>query len=838
MHLFGVGKKGREVNILKDFRGIVNPGEMVLVLGRPGSGCTTFLKVIANQRFGYTGVDGEVLYGPFDAQTFAKQYRGEAVYNQEDDVHHPTLTVGQTLGFALDTKTPGKRPHGMSKADFKDRVITMLLKMFNIEHTRNTIVGNPFVRGVSGGERKRVSIAEMMVTSATVCAWDNSTRGLDASTALDYAKSLRIMTNIYKTSTFVSLYQASENIYKQFDKVLVIDAGRQVYFGPAKEARAYFEGLGFKEKPRQTSPDFLTGCTDEFEREYADGRTAENAPHSPDTLAQAFNQSKFATLLNEEMTTYRKTIAEDKQRQEDFVTAVHDSKRKGASKSVYSVPYYLQVWALMQRQFLIKWQDKFSLVVSWITSITIAIVLGTVWLNLPKTSAGAFTRGGLLFISLLFNAFQAFSELASTMIGRPIVNKHKAYTFHRPSALWIAQIIIDTAFSAVQIFVFSVIVYFMCGLVRDAGAFFTFYLIIVSGYLAMTLFFRTVGCLCPDFDYAIKFAATIITLFVITSGYIIQYQSEKVWIRWIYWINALGLGFSALMENEFSRITLTCTDESLVPSGPGYTSISNQVCTLPGSIAGTDQVSGSAYITQGFAYKPDQLWRNFGIIVALIVVYLITNSTLGEWLSWGSGGNTAKVFQKPNKERNELNAALAQKRDQRRSSKNDASSSELKITSKAVLTWEGLNYDVPTPSGQLRLLNNIYGYVQPGELTALMGASGAGKTTLLDVLASRKNIGVISGDVLVDGIAPGTAFQRGTSYAEQLDIHEPTQTVREALRFSADLRQPFDVPQAEKYAYVEEVISLLEMEDMADGSFPNLTFSLFSHTKPWSFWFL
>ncbi|KAH6719285.1 ABC-2 type transporter-domain-containing protein [Leptodontidium sp. MPI-SDFR-AT-0119] len=817
MNIFGVGKKGREVNILKDFRGVVHPGEMVLVLGRPGSGCTTFLKVIANQRFGYTGVDGEVLYGPFDADTFAKQYRGEAVYNQEDDVHHPTLTVGQTLGFALDTKTPGKRPQGMSKGDFKDRVITTLLKMFNIEHTRNTIVGNPFVRGVSGGERKRVSIAEMMVTAGTVCAWDNSTRGLDASTALDYAKSLRVMTNIYKTTTFVSLYQASENIYKQFDKVLVIDAGRQVYFGPAREARAYFEGLGFKEKPRQTSPDFLTGCTDQFEREYADGRSSENAPHSPETLAEAFNKSRFAIQLGNEMDEYRKSIAENKQRQEDFLTAVHDSKRKGALRSVYSIPFYLQVWALMQRQYLIKWQDKFSLVVSWITSIVIAIVLGTVWLNLPKTSAGAFTRGGLLFISLLFNAFQAFSELASTMIGRPIVNKHKAYTFHRPSALWIAQILVDLLFSATQILVFSIIVYFMCGLVRDAGAFFTFYIVIVCGYMSMTLFFRTVGCLCPDFDYAIKFAATIITLFVITSGYIIQYQSEKVWIRWIYWINALGLGFSALMENEFSRLTLTCTGESLIPSGPSYTNIDNQVCTLAGSVAGTDQVSGTAYITDGFSYRPDELWRNFGIIIALIIFFLITNMTLGEWVTFGAGGNTAKVFQKPNKERDELNAALIAKRDERRAAKGEAQGSEINITSKAVLTWEGLNYDVPTPAGQLRLLNNVYGYVRPGELTALMGASGAGKTTLLDVLAARKNIGVISGDILVDGIAPGNAFQRGTSYAEQLDVHEATQTVREALRFSADLRQPFEVPQSEKYAYVEEILSLLEMEDMADA---------------------
>jgi ATP-binding cassette subfamily G (WHITE) protein 2 (SNQ2) len=213
--LLGVGKKGKEFQILRDFEGVVKPGEMVLVLGRPGSGCTTFLKVIANQRFGYTKIDGEVMYGAFDSDTFSNRFRGEAVYNDEDDLHHPTLTVGQTLDFALETKVPGKRPAGLSRTDFKNKVIDLLLNMFNIAHTRNTIVGNPFVRGISGGERKRVSIAEMMVTGATVCSWDNSTRGLDAATAVDWSRSIRVLTNIYKLTTFVSLYQASENIYEQ-----------------------------------------------------------------------------------------------------------------------------------------------------------------------------------------------------------------------------------------------------------------------------------------------------------------------------------------------------------------------------------------------------------------------------------------------------------------------------------------------------------------------------------------------------------------------------------------------------------------------------------------------
>lgn len=817
LNLLGIGKKGFEATLLDNFRGVCQPGEMVLVLGRPGSGCTTFLKTIANQRYGYTSITGDVRYGPYTADEF-EQYRGEAVYNAEDDLHHATLTVEQTLGFALDTKTPKKLPAGLTKKEFKERVITMLLKMFNIEHTRHTVVGGHFIRGVSGGERKRVSIAEMLITNACILSWDNSTRGLDASTALDFVKSLRIQTDLYRTTTFVSLYQASENIYKEFDKVMVIDGGKQVYLGPTDKARAYFEGLGFAPRPRQTTPDYVTGCTDEFEREYAQGYSPENAPHDPETLAAAFRSSEISKDLDREIQDYKERLKQETQQYEDFKTAVLESKRSGAKRSVYAVGFHQQVWALVKRQFVLKMQDRLALILGWLRSIVIAIVLGTLFLNLGETSASAFSKGGLIFISLLFNAFQAFSELGGVMTGRAVVNKHKAYAFHRPSALWIAQIIVDQAFAASQILVFSIIVYFMTNLARTAGAFFTFYLMILTGNIAMTLFFRILGCISPDFDYAIKFAVVIITFFVTTSGYLIQYQSQQVWLRWIYWVNALGLAFSSMMANEFGRVTLTCTDSQLVPSGEGYTDINHQVCTLAGSKPGTNQVSGSDYIIQGFSYNPKDLWRNFGIIVALIVAFLILNVVLGELVKFGMAGNSFRTFAKPNAERKALNEALKTKFEERRknNTKGDVGG-DMKIESKSVLTWENLNYDVPVAGGTRRLLNSVYGYVKPGQLTALMGASGAGKTTLLDVLAGRKNIGVIHGDILVDGVKPGKEFQRSTSYAEQLDMHDPSQTVREALRFSADLRQPITTPQEEKYTYVEEVIALLEMENIADA---------------------
>lgn len=109
-----------------------------------------------------------------------------------------------------------------------------------------------------------------------------------------------------------------------------------------------------------------------------------------------------------------------------------------------------------------------------------------------------------------------------------------------------------------------------------------------------------------------------------------------------------------------------------------------------------------------------------------------------------------------------------------------------------------------------------------------MGASGAGKTTLLDVLAGRKTIGVIGGEILVNGRGIGKDFQRGTSYVEQMDVHEWTTTVREALRISAYLRQPYHISKAEKDDYVEEILQLLELEDLADGmiGFPGFGLSV------------
>lgn len=136
------------------------------------------------------------------------------------------------------------------------------------------------------------------------------------------------------------------------------------------------------------------------------------------------------------------------------------------------------------------------------------------------------------------------------------------------------------------------------------------------------------------------------------------------------------------------------------------------------------------------------------------------------------------------------------------------------IQNTSVFTWRDLTYTVKTSSGDRVLLDSVNGYIKPGTLGALMGSSGAGKTTLLDVLAQRKTDGQLSGKIHVDGRVLPLAFQRSAGYCEQQDVHEPLATVREALEFSAVLRQPKETPHAEKIAYVDTIVNLLGMTDI------------------------
>ena len=428
--------------IINDFTGCIKPGEMLLVLGRPGSGCSTFLKVLANQRFGYESIDGEVTYGGTDARTMAKHYRGEVLYNPEDDLHYATLSVKNTLRFALKTRTPNKasRNEGETREDYVKEFLRVVSKLFWIEHTMGTKVGNEFVRGVSGGEKKRVSIAEAMITKASTQCWDNSTKGLDASTALEYVQSLRSLTNMAHISTAIALYQAGESLYDLFDKVVLIDEGKCLYYGPTEQAANYFEGLGFRRPPRWTTADFLTSVSDPHERQIRTGYE-DRIPRSAEQFEAAFKKS-HAFQGNVQEVQLLEQEAEQR-RQEQL-----ESRMKSKDKN-YTLPFHKQVLACTHRQFLVMFGDRVTLGGKWGGILFQALIVGSLFFNMPATSAGVFTRGGVMFFMLLFNALLALAELTSAFSSRPILLKHKSlYVPFLPSTrtvLTVRQLILQTS---------------------------------------------------------------------------------------------------------------------------------------------------------------------------------------------------------------------------------------------------------------------------------------------------------------------------------------------------------------------------------------------------------
>ncbi|KAF2645644.1 ABC drug exporter AtrF [Massarina eburnea CBS 473.64] len=819
-----LGRHSQTRTLIHGFSGGLKDGQMMLVLGRPGSGCSTFLKAIANNRESYAAFEGHVSYGGIAANKQKQQFRGEVNYNPEDDTHFATLNVWQTLYFALLNKT--------KKNEKKNIPVVMdaLLKMFGISHTKYTPVGDEFVRGVSGGERKRVSIAETLATKSTVVCWDNSTRGLDASTALDYAKSLRIMTDISNRTTFVTLYQAGEGIYDLMDKVMVIDQGRCVYEGPAQEAKQYFIGLGFHCPDRQTTADFLTSVTDPTERQFREGYEA-STPKTPEELESAFRNSDSYRRVQRDIEEYEHELKEtDYENAKQFEGAVHESKSKTVSKkSPFTISFVRQIWACTQREFWLTWGDKTTLFTKFFIIISNGLIVGSLFYGESLNTSGAFSRGGAVFFSILFLGWMQLSELMKAVSGRAVVRRHEDYALYRPSAVAIARVVQDIPLLLAQVIPFCLIMYFMTGLDVDVSKFWIYLLFVYTTTFCLTSLYRMFASLSPTIDDAVRFSGIAFNLLIIYTGYVIpkpQLLSEYIWFGWLYWVNPVSYAFEGVLSNEFADRTMECAPSQLVPQGPGIDS-AFQGCSLTGAQPNSHTVTGASYIQTAFSYSRSNLWRNWAVVIAFTVLYLLVTVIATETISFASEGGGALIFKKSKRAKKTIEQAPVDEEKvvngentpsgQSSTAQEEEETLEQISSSESIFTWQNVEYTVPYQGGERRILNKVNGYAKPGVMVALVGASGAGKTTLLNTLSQRQTTGIVSGDMLVDGKPLGLDFQRGTGFCEQMDLHDGTATIREALEFSAILRQDRNVPRQEKIAYVNKIIDLLELEPIQDA---------------------
>lgn len=339
------------------------------------------------------------------------RHRGEAIYTAEVDVHFPMLTVGDTLTFAARARQPRQLPLGLKKDDFANHLRDVVMAMFGISHTINTCVGNEYIRGVSGGERKRVTISEAILSGAPLQCWDNSTRGLDSANAIEFCRTLRLETELFNSTACVSIYQSPQSAYDLFDKAIVLDEGRQIFFGRANEAKQYFIDLGFECLARQTTPDFLTSMTAPGERIVRSGFEAK-APRSPNEFAAAWKNSAQYKALQAEIEQYKIDHPIDGPDAEAFRASKRAQQAKGQRKnSSYTLSYSQQIQLCLWRGWKRLTGDPSLTLSALIGNFIMALIIGSVFYNLNPTSSSFFQRGALIFLACLMNAFSSALEV-------------------------------------------------------------------------------------------------------------------------------------------------------------------------------------------------------------------------------------------------------------------------------------------------------------------------------------------------------------------------------------------------------------------------------------------
>ncbi|KAL9057263.1 MAG: hypothetical protein Q9162_002467 [Coniocarpon cinnabarinum] len=816
--------KPRRIDILRNLEGVVQPGEMLVVLGPPGSGCSTFLKTVAGETHGFFLENGsELNYQGIAPKQMHKNFRGEAIYTAEVDVHFPMLSVGDTLAFAAKARSPRSVPGGLSRSAYSRFMRDVIMAVFGISHTINTRVGNDFVRGVSGGERKRVTIAEAALSSAPLQCWDNSTRGLDSANAIEFCKTLRMSSDMIGTTSNVSIYQGPQSAYDQFDKVLVLYEGRQIFFGRCDEARDYFVNIGFKCPDRQTTPDFLTSMTSPQERVVREG-FLDQVPRTPDEFAEVWKKSNARASVMAEIEQFNKDYPVGGESLAQF----KDSRRAQQAKnqrinSPYTLSYTGQVMLCLERGFQRLRGDPSLTFTQLFGNFIMALIIGSVFYNLDGTTSSFFQRGALLFFAVLLNAFGSMLEILTLYAQRPIVEKHSRYALYHPSCEAFASMLTDMPYKIMNAITFNLALYFLTNLRREPGAFFFYLLISFTATLVMSMLFRSIAAVSRSLVGALAPTAVLLLALVIYTGFALPVPYMLGWARWINYLDPIAYAFESLMVNEFAGRDFRC--DQFFPTGPQYANLQGvqRSCTAVGSVPGSDIVSGTTYIGSAYSYDPSHRWRNYGILLlfmfGLMALYLTASELITEKRSKGEvlvfrRGHKA-VEKKPKHTRDVEAGDGHEPGNDLEKMQTDESAVIQEQTS--IFHWKDVCYDIKIKGEPRRILDHVDGWVRPGTLTALMGESGAGKTTLLDALASRTTTGVISGSVFVDGRRRDTSFQRKTGYVQQQDLHLSTSTVREALNFSALLRQPGNVPRQEKLDYVDEVIKLLDMQEYADA---------------------
>ncbi|CAK7329316.1 unnamed protein product [Dovyalis caffra] len=814
--------KKRIVKILQDVNGVVKPSRMSLLLGPPGSGKTTLLKALVGKLDNDVKVIGKVTYCGHEFSEFVPQKT--CAYISQDDLHYGPMTVRETLDFSEQCMGAGARYQILSELLRREKeagikpdprihkeaaamacqdtslITDNILKILKLDSCADTIVGDDMIRGISGGEKKRVTTGEMLVGPARAFVMDEISTGLDSSTAYQTVKFMREMVHLLDMTMVVSLLQPTPETFDLFDDIILLSEGKIVYQGPRENVLEFFEHMGFKCPERKGVADFLQEVTSKKDQERYWFR--KNRPYkyvSVPKFVRAFNSFRIGIQLSEHL-------------------RVPFNKFRVHSDALVREKYGISNWELFKACFSREWllMKRNSIVsIFKITQITIIAIIAFTAFSKTGGKAGqkngAANFWGALFFGLTNFIINAMIELTMTVFRLPVFFKQRNSMFYPAWAFGLPICIFSIPVSLIESGIWVTLTYYSIGFAPAASRFFKQLLAFFSTYQMTLSLYRFIAVAGRKLLVANILGFFTMVTVIVFGGFIITKDDIDSWMRWGYYLSPIMYGQNAISINEF---------------------LDDRWGNLTGNPS-ESTIGKSLLKERGFFTDEYWYWICIGVLLGFSIIFNFLFIAALEFLNPPADSK----------------AVIADDDTENASKRKLAPSSEVKISqgrykvSKMVnkqnkkgmvlpfqqlsLAFNNVNYYVDMPAemkkqgtekNRLQLLKDVSGAFRPGTLTALVGVSGAGKTTLMDVLAGRKIVGYIEGSISISGYPKNQAtFARVSGYCEQNDIHSPCVTVYESIQYSASMRLAADVKKETQKMFIDEVMELVELKPLMNA---------------------
>ncbi|KAJ6429719.1 hypothetical protein OIU84_021174 [Salix udensis] len=521
--------------VLNGVSGIVRPGELLAMLGPSGSGKTTLLTALAGRLSGK--VSGTITYND---QPFSSSTKRKTGFVTQDDVLYPHLTVLETLTYAALLRLPKK----LTEEEKKEQAEWIITEL-GLSRCRHSVVGGPLFRGISGGERKRVSIGHEMLVNPSLLLLDEPTSGLDSTTSQRIVATLRGLARGGRT-VITTIHQPSSRLYMMFDKVVVLSEGCPIYSGMASRVMEYFESLGY-------SPGFNFMNPADFLLDLANGLV-------PDTRSQDDqlglhgrldhhddqNSVKQSLISSYKKSLYPVLISEIIRNDQGPVLS---SSSLGSSEVQWTTSWWKQFKVLLRRGLQERKHESYSgLRIFQVMSVS--ILSGILWWH-SNTSHLQDQVGLLFFFSIFWGFFPLFNAIFTFPSEQPMLIKERSSSMYRLSSYYFARMTGDLPMELVMPTIFIAITYWMGGLKPSPITFVLTLLIILFNVLVSQGLGLALGAILMDVKQATTLASVTMLVFLLAGGYYIQ--RIPPFIAWLKYISFSHYCYKLLVGVQYSE---------------------------------------------------------------------------------------------------------------------------------------------------------------------------------------------------------------------------------------------------------------------------------------------